>query len=171
VHALLHANVTRLDLVPGTNRVAGVRARTLTGRSFSVRARATVLAAGGRENARLLLASSRDRPAGVGYEHGLLGRFFMEHLHVPVGYLLPASAVTDWGFYLRRNGPGPDVPGAIAPTAQAQRRHRLLGTSIVIEPARCRASSTPTAACIPATTSTSRAARSSRPAAMRTRPS
>jgi choline dehydrogenase-like flavoprotein len=136
VHALLHANVTSLDLVPGTNRVAGVRARTLTGRSFSVRARVTVLAAGGIENARLLLASTRDRPAGVGNEHGLVGRFFMEHLHVPVGYLLPASGTTDWGFYLRRNGSGPDVRGAIAPTAGAQRRRRLLGTSIVIEPAR-----------------------------------
>jgi choline dehydrogenase-like flavoprotein len=135
-HALLHANVTGLDLVPGTNRVAGVRARTLTGRSFSVRARATVLAAGGIENARLLLASGRDRRTGVGNEHDLVGRYFMEHLHVPMGYLVPANATTDWGFYLRRDGAGPDVRGAVAPTARAQRRRRLLGTSIVIEPAR-----------------------------------
>jgi choline dehydrogenase-like flavoprotein len=135
VHTLLRANVTRLDVTPDTDHVAGVQVKTLTGRSFSVRARATVLAAGGIENARLLLASNGERRTGVGNEHDLVGRFFMEHLHAPAGHLLPASAALDWRFYRRSHGAEADVRGAIAATAEAQRRHRLLAASIVIEPA------------------------------------
>ena len=41
-----------------------------------------VLAAGGIENARLLLASNRVWRNGVGNAHDLVGRCFMEHLHV-----------------------------------------------------------------------------------------
>ncbi len=135
VRTLLRANVTGLDIAPGANRVAGVQVKTLTGRSFSVRARATVLAAGGIENARLLLASNGARPTGIGNEHDLVGRFFMEHLHVPAGHLVPASNALDWRFYRRSERPEADVRGAIAATAEAQRRHRLLAASIVIEPA------------------------------------
>src|SRR6266550_3646614 len=91
VRTLLGANVTGLEVTSESDHVAGVQIRTFTGRSFSVRARATVLAAGGIENARLLLASNGERRTGVGNEHDLVGRFFMEHLHVAAGHLLPAS--------------------------------------------------------------------------------
>jgi choline dehydrogenase-like flavoprotein len=134
VRTLLCANVTRLDVAPDSDHVAGVQVKTLTGRSFSVRARATVLATGGIENARLLLASNGERRTGVGNERDLVGRFFMEHLHVPAGHLVPASSDMDWRFYRRCHGAEADVRGAIAATAQAQRRHGLLAASIVIEP-------------------------------------
>jgi choline dehydrogenase-like flavoprotein len=135
VRTLVRANVTGLDVTADGDHVAGVLVRTLTGRSFSVRARATVLAAGGIENARLLLASNGARRIGVGNGRDLVGRFFTEHLHVPAGHLLPAGSAVDWRFYRRSHGAEADVRGAIAPTAGAQRRHRLLGASIVIEPA------------------------------------
>jgi choline dehydrogenase-like flavoprotein len=136
VHTLLGANVTGLHVTPDSDHVAGVRVATLSGRSFSVRGRATVLAAGGIENARLLLASGGDdRRIAVGNEHDLVGRYFMEHLHVPAGHLVPAGPGVDWRFYRRSHGADADVRGAIAATAQAQRRHRLLAASIVIEPA------------------------------------
>jgi choline dehydrogenase-like flavoprotein len=134
VRTLLGANVTGLEVTSESDHVAGVQIRTFTGRSFSVRARATVLAAGGIENARLLLASNGERRTGVGNEHDLVGRFFMEHLHVAAGHLLPSSSAVDWRFYRRSHGAEADVRGAIAATAQAQRRHRLLAASIVIEP-------------------------------------
>jgi choline dehydrogenase-like flavoprotein len=59
-----------------------VRVATLAGGRFSVRAGVFVLAAGGIENARLLLASDGVMRDGVGNAHDLVGRFFMEHLYV-----------------------------------------------------------------------------------------
>ena len=57
-----------------------------------VRARAVVLACGGIENARLLLASNRVMPRGVGNENDLVGRFLMYHPHIPLGYFDPKDA-------------------------------------------------------------------------------
>ena len=136
VRVVLHANVTRLDATGDDDHVARVHVQTLTGRSFSVQPRATVLAAGAIENARLMLASAHHRRVAVGNEHDLVGRFFMEHPHVPAGHLVTDPNAVDWASYLRANHSGRDVRWAIAPTAAAQRRRRLLAASIVMEPAR-----------------------------------
>lgn len=60
------------------HRVTHVEVRG-PGGDFRVRARRWVLACGGIENARLLLASDQDRPGGVGNEHDLVGRYFSDH--------------------------------------------------------------------------------------------
>jgi choline dehydrogenase-like flavoprotein len=60
------------------------------GRQATVAARRFVIAAGGIENARLLLLSNRsDGTAGLGNEHDLVGRFFMERLTARAGVVLP----------------------------------------------------------------------------------
>ena len=56
VRILLNANATSLDSADGRN-VSALRLATLDGRRLEVRARRYVLAAGGLENARLLLLS------------------------------------------------------------------------------------------------------------------
>jgi choline dehydrogenase-like flavoprotein len=81
----LHANVTEVEAPAGAARARRVQVRALSGARFAVRARFVVLCAGGIENARILLASQRDRPAGLGNEHDLVGRFFMEHAAVTTG--------------------------------------------------------------------------------------
>lgn len=134
VTTLLHANVTGLRLVPGLNRVGAVEVATLTGRRFTVRARTVVLAAGGIENARLLLASRHDRACGLGNEHDLVGRYFAEHLHAPAGHLMPTSAAQDRQFYDIATHSGVHTRGVLTPTAAAQRKHRLLNCCIAIEP-------------------------------------
>jgi choline dehydrogenase-like flavoprotein len=53
--------------------------------TFAVRARHFVVALGGLENPRFLLNANRQRPTGLGNEHDLVGRYFLEHLHVPIG--------------------------------------------------------------------------------------
>jgi choline dehydrogenase-like flavoprotein len=133
IRTFLHANVTRIDLVPGSDRVRGVSVRTLTGRSFEVEAGTVVLATGGIENARLLLASNTERSPGLGNEHDLVGRYFMEHLHLSAGHVLPATEAVNWDFFLRRDTAGAEQRGALIPSADAQRRLALLGTSISIE--------------------------------------
>jgi choline dehydrogenase-like flavoprotein len=83
----LHANVTDMRL--DGNRVVHVAATNYAGKTFPVRARAFVLALGGIENPRILLNCNKQRPGGLGNQHGLVGRFFSEHPHLAAGaYLL-----------------------------------------------------------------------------------
>lgn len=79
VRAFLHASVVDIELADDLNEVARLAVATLNGPSFSVSARCYVLATGGIENARLLLASNRQLPDGVGNGEGIVGRFFLEH--------------------------------------------------------------------------------------------
>jgi choline dehydrogenase-like flavoprotein len=76
IKPLLHANVTAIRLAPDARRVDHLDIATLNGKRFTVKPRFTVLACGGMENARLLLASNDVMAAGVGNQNDLVGRFF-----------------------------------------------------------------------------------------------
>jgi choline dehydrogenase-like flavoprotein len=136
VRTLVRANATNLRLSSGGQVIDSVHVQTLSGRSFAVRARAVVLATGGIENARLLLASREQCGRGIGNEHDVVGRYFMEHLHVPAGHLLPTAAATDRSFYSRASYGGSEARGVITPRPDAQRRRQLLTCSIALEPER-----------------------------------
>jgi choline dehydrogenase-like flavoprotein len=82
VRVLLNANVCNIAATAGVESVDHLDVRTLTSRRHSVRARRYVLAAGGIENARLLLLSNDVVPAGLGNQHDMVGRCFMEHPHL-----------------------------------------------------------------------------------------
>jgi choline dehydrogenase-like flavoprotein len=79
VRVFLYANVVHIDTDPDATRVTRMQVATLSGRRISVAARHFVLATGGIENARMLLASNRVRPAGLGNDHDVVGRYFMDH--------------------------------------------------------------------------------------------
>lgn len=70
-----------VEFVPGESAscIAYLVASRPEGRRFVVRASTYVLATGGIENPRLLLASNSVWPAGVGNQRGLVGRFYMDH--------------------------------------------------------------------------------------------
>lgn len=74
-----YANVVEIRTQPGGQAIEFLRCRTLSGLEFGVRARQFVLAAGGIEVPRLLLASNRQQGAGIGNGHDLVGRYFMDH--------------------------------------------------------------------------------------------
>lgn len=76
---LLHANVTAIRLAQNGGQVDRLDVATLTGKHFTVKPRVTVLAAGGMENARLLLASNDVITSGVGNQNDLVGRFFADN--------------------------------------------------------------------------------------------
>ncbi len=81
------ARVTQVETNPRGDEVTSVHGVMHGGRQFRATARAFILATGGIENPRLLLGSRGANPAGLGNRHDLVGRFFMEHVHVdlPVG--------------------------------------------------------------------------------------
>jgi choline dehydrogenase-like flavoprotein len=76
---LLHANVVDLEVTENARLMTRLHIKTLSGRSGTVRARAFVLACGGIESARLLLASNSVESCGLGNRHDVVGRYFMDH--------------------------------------------------------------------------------------------
>lgn len=76
---MLHANVTGLRLASNAGSLDHLDVATLEGNRFKIKPKLTVLAVGGMENPRLLLASNDVMPAGVGNSHDLVGRFFADH--------------------------------------------------------------------------------------------
>ncbi len=74
-----HANVTGIRLAANGGHVDHLDVATLDGKHFTVKPRQVVLACGGMENARLLLASNDVMAAGVGNQNDLVGRFFADN--------------------------------------------------------------------------------------------
>jgi choline dehydrogenase-like flavoprotein len=143
VHLFLHANV--VDIV--TNRegsaVAGLEVKSLKGKALRVEANVFVLAAGGIENARLLLFSDTVQRQGLGNDHDLVGKFFMEHPHLVAGSIcitrggepvsaggggLPSMSHADhWDELMGNTGRSRSV---FCTSARVQREHRLLNFSV-----------------------------------------
>jgi choline dehydrogenase-like flavoprotein len=91
ITVLLHANVTELRTARDGTVVQEAIAATLSGKRFSVKARRFVLAAGGLEIPRLLLASRDNQAHGIGNAHDQVGRYYMTHLAGTIGELIPRS--------------------------------------------------------------------------------
>jgi choline dehydrogenase-like flavoprotein len=81
----LYANVVNIDTDTAARNVTEVQVATLSGRKMSVSAKIFVLATGGIENARLLLASNKVQGNGLGNGNDLVGRFFMDHPRLQSG--------------------------------------------------------------------------------------
>jgi choline dehydrogenase-like flavoprotein len=131
-----HATVVEIqsDGEPATIRRLVVA--NATDRRFRVTARQYVLAAGGIENARLLLASRGHHPSGLGNGEDVVGRFFMEHPTGRIGFLRPPNAaiVGEMGLYdSHREGPV-FVQGALNLSAQVIRREGLRNAAFFLLP-------------------------------------
>jgi choline dehydrogenase-like flavoprotein len=121
LRVLLRATCTEIILTPACTAVAELRCQASGARHFAIRARHYVLATGGLEAPRLLLASRAQMPCGVGNQHNQVGRHYMSHLAGTLGVFTPAAPPwhgyerTPDGVYCRRRL-------TIAPWAQAQLR-------------------------------------------------
>lgn len=79
ISVCLNANVTGIDLNEAGDHVSSLTGRTMGGTTFHIKARNYVLACGGLETARLLLASRSVQREGVGNLHDVVGRYYMDH--------------------------------------------------------------------------------------------
>jgi choline dehydrogenase-like flavoprotein len=79
IRVLVHATVTHLNTNTVGNRIESVEIGHSDRQRATVTARAVVLCTGGVENPRLLLASNRVAPGGLGNANDLVGRFLMDH--------------------------------------------------------------------------------------------
>jgi len=99
IDVYLNANLVDILTDDGADRVTSLRVATMGGHEFEVRAKHYVLASGGIENARLLLAATAARSSGLGNAHDLVGRYFMDHPYMFPGYYQPARAQFNHNFY------------------------------------------------------------------------
>ena len=130
--ALIHATVREIIPLPSGGAVERLDVQGPNGRRVTVRARTYIVAAGGLENPRLLLASNNVAKPGLGNEHDLVGRFFMEHPHARGGRLAKAAVWTVLKAFGKRRSDGVQWAPLLTPSPQLQERHGLLNTALTI---------------------------------------
>lgn len=135
VTVLLHATVVEICTGPTADRVDRLRVAREPGRTFGVTARCYVLASGGLDTPRLLLHSRERWRDGLGNAHGLVGRFFMEHLGARAGVLHPSDPdlLARAGLYRRHHGPL-RWQGMLTPAGAVLRDEGLGNAAFFLEP-------------------------------------
>lgn len=84
-----HANVTEIEPNQALSGIEQLHVSTLDHHRFLVKSKVYILACGGWENARLLLASTRHCQPGLGNQHDTVGRYYMEHPKMVLGRIYP----------------------------------------------------------------------------------
>ncbi|MDB9319346.1 GMC oxidoreductase [Nodularia spumigena] len=136
INTYLHANLVEIETDDTAKNVTRLRVACLSGKEFWVCAKVVILATGGIETARLLLLSNKIQTTGLGNQHDLVGRFFMDHSLVNGGKLIPnnpeifqKTALYD----LRRVNDIP-VMGKLTLAEEVMQREQLLNISTLLFP-------------------------------------
>lgn len=132
IHLYTYANAVAISLRENHESVKEITAKTLSGKTLRFRAKNFVLACGTIQNTRLLLASNSQIPQGIGNQHDLVGRYFMEHPELAAGELwLYEPFKTDLYF---RMSSSTRASAEIAFTANTQEEYSLLNASFSLFP-------------------------------------
>lgn len=122
-------NAQALRLVAPDGPVEALEAASAPGRAFTVRAARYVLASGGLEVPRLLMASDVSRRGGLGNQGGALGRFYMCHVENTLGLLRLQPATRPVALHFETTPDGTYVRRKLSVSDTAQRREALLNTT------------------------------------------
>ena len=128
-----HATVREFVAGWGGSWIEHLDVRGRSGRRLEVVADHYVLAAGGIENPRLLLASRSAMPSGLGNGHDQVGRYFMEHPHARGGHIVSSDAWMLLKAFGRKHLVDQNMVAAlVTPGLQLQAEAGLLNTSLTI---------------------------------------
>ncbi|MEO1144526.1 MAG: GMC family oxidoreductase [Cyanobacteria bacterium J06638_22] len=130
---VLGATATELHLDPTCQRVTAVTCRSLEGRELVVEGDVVILATGAFEAARLLLASDRQLPKGIGNAHDMVGRFYTDHPKHHTGRMRPGALAQQFADELRY-GPKPRFCICFALDDPTQEEHQLLEHVLYVQP-------------------------------------
>lgn len=133
VDVVLGASASDIVLHDSLRAVREIELRSLDGRRFRLRAAQFALATGGLEAPRLLLAASRQIPAGIGNAHDLVGRFYMDHPKHMQGQLRPGPATRRLLEGLKTE-PRPRFGISLAHTGAVQRARGMPNHAIYLRP-------------------------------------
>jgi choline dehydrogenase-like flavoprotein len=123
---LTHANVVGLEANEDATAIREVRVKSFAGRTCTVRAKMFIVACGGIETARLLLASNSVERDGIGNRHDMVGRFFQDHpgVSIPVKPL-DKKRFADWYNGFKVGNVRHSIK--LAASEKFQRTNRILG--------------------------------------------
>ncbi len=136
VRVVLHATATQLVQDSESSAIQHLDVACFGGNRITVRAGSYVLASGAIETARLLLLSDRTTPGGIGNQHDLVGRFFMDHLWVSCGRLVPndRTLFNRMGMYDLRTVRGSTIRAKLVLSDALKREHRLVNSAVELLP-------------------------------------
>jgi choline dehydrogenase-like flavoprotein len=89
----INSNVVNLRLNDSLSGVAHIDVACLNGVRYKIKPKKVVLACGGLENTRILMASDKQMPGGIGNRSGLLGRYYMDHPRAVFGRIKLAKKI------------------------------------------------------------------------------
>jgi hypothetical protein len=125
VRLVSHLTCTEIRCAEGEPRVRDLVARTLDGRTIRLRARRYVLACGGLETTRLLLASRAPGGRPIGDHAGHLGRWYMAHVEGGVARVRFGTPARATQYSYARDVDGVYVRRRLSFTRDYQRREQL----------------------------------------------
>ena len=137
ITVLLHANVTNINTNSEGKQFESVTISTLEHKTGVIKGKQLILACGGIENARLLLASNNIEPKGLGNHSNMVGRFLSDHLLFVLGEFDPnnSDSVKDrFGHYwLDSDGQRHVYLHGLALSPEIQKNEGLLNCHAFIE--------------------------------------
>lgn len=136
VSLYLYANVTQIATTETANQVTHLSVACLNGNTFTIKAQVYVLAMGGIETARLLLASNQTQSQGLGNQHDLVGRFYMDHLGFSIGSFYPSAnhKMSQMQFYDLHRTKGVNIAGKLSLSPELIQQEKIVNTSIWMFP-------------------------------------
>jgi choline dehydrogenase-like flavoprotein len=126
------ANLLDVVLDESGTRVDHLELASMPERRLEARASCYLLATGGIENARLLLASNGVQSQGVGNAGDLVGRFFMEHPHSHAGEIFLTQRAEKAPLYVQRKVAGLRQQAVFTLSEAELRRSNLPNASLTI---------------------------------------
>jgi len=141
INLITYANVTDIIGNQDVSNIEKVSIKNHAGKNHEVRAKYFIIACGGIENARLLLASNNQIKEGLGNENDLVGRFFLEHIELKSGELWLKEQL-NMDFYMFKSGET-IARAELAISTAAQEHYKILNGTVSLSPLKTARHSTP----------------------------
>ena len=130
----LNAHVLNITANANASTARSVKVATLSGGRFEIQGRRFIVATGAIENARLLLLSNDAIAPGLGNQHDVVGRYFMDHLMMPALEVVLANEYLPMRFYKKNDFAGLKVRGVVGLHEQTTRDEQILNFSANLHP-------------------------------------
>jgi len=132
IHLYTYANVVDITANSSVSAIEQVTVKNLAGKQHTVKAKHFVLACCSIQNARILLASNKQSPKGLGNDSDNVGRHFMEHLEVKSAELW-LDKPDPMALYMM-NFVSTKARAELAVTAQKQEEYKILNGTTSLTP-------------------------------------